>query len=126
VLAVAPFALALALVVPRLLRGLNGLVLGEAEAFHLGIDVDRMKRAVIVATAAATGAAVAVSGIVGFVGIIVPHLVRLLAGPERELCSSYHPRTTQRLRRIDPNAFRRGWGQPGYPQGHGDRSNSIL
>jgi iron complex transport system permease protein len=84
-LAVAPFALGLALVAPRLVRGLNGLVLGEAEAFHLGIDVNRMKRTVIVATAAATGAAVAVSGIVGFVGIIVPHLVRLVAGPDHRV-----------------------------------------
>jgi iron complex transport system permease protein len=84
-LAVMPFALGLALAVPRLVRGLNGLVLGEAEAFHLGIDVDRMKRLVIIATAAATGAAVAVSGIVGFVGIIVPHLVRLLAGPDHRI-----------------------------------------
>jgi iron complex transport system permease protein len=84
-LAVAPFALGLALAVPRLVRGLNGLVLGEAEAFHLGIGVDRMKRVAIVATAAATGAAVAVSGIVGFVGIIVPHLVRLLAGPDHRV-----------------------------------------
>jgi iron complex transport system permease protein len=84
-LAVLPFALAVALVVPRLLRGLNGLVLGEAEAFHMGIDVDRMKRTVIVATAAATGAAVAFCGIVGFVGIIVPHLVRLLAGPDHRV-----------------------------------------
>jgi iron complex transport system permease protein len=81
-IALAPFAIGLALVVPRLVCGLNGLVLGEAEAFHMGIDVDRMKRVVILATAAATGAAVAVSGIVGFVGIIVPHLVRLLAGPD--------------------------------------------
>ena len=84
-LAVAPFALGLALAAPRLVRGLNGLVLGEAEAFHMGIDVDRMKRATIVATAAATGAAVAVSGIVGFVGIVVPHLVRLLAGPDHRV-----------------------------------------
>jgi iron complex transport system permease protein len=84
-IALAPFALALALAVPRLVRGLNGLVLGEAEAFHLGINVDRMKRAVIVATAAATGAAVAVAGIVGFIGIIVPHLVRLLAGPDHRV-----------------------------------------
>jgi iron complex transport system permease protein len=84
-LAVAPFALALALVVPKLVRGLNGLVLGEAEAFHMGIDVNRMKRVTIVATAAATGAAVAVSGIVGFVGIVVPHLVRLLAGPDHRV-----------------------------------------
>jgi iron complex transport system permease protein len=83
--AVLPFALALALVVPRLVRGLNGLVLGEAEAFHMGVDVNRMKRVVIIATAAATGAAVAVSGIVGFVGIIVPHLVRLLAGPDHRV-----------------------------------------
>lgn len=84
-IAVAPFAVGLALVLPRLVRGLNGLVLGEAEAFHMGIDVDRMKRMVIIATAAATGAAVAVSGIVGFVGIIVPHLVRLLAGPDHRV-----------------------------------------
>jgi heme transport system permease protein len=84
-LAVMPFAVGLALAVPRMVRGLNGLVLGEAEAFHLGIDVDRMKRVVIIATAAATGAAVAVSGIVGFVGIIVPHLVRLLAGPDHRI-----------------------------------------
>ena len=84
-LAVAPFALGLALAVPRLVRGLNGLVLGEAEAFHLGIEVDRMKRVAIVATAAATGAAVAVSGIVGFVGTIVPHLVRVLAGPDHRI-----------------------------------------
>jgi iron complex transport system permease protein len=83
--AVAPFAIALVLAVPRFARGLNGLVLGEAEAFHMGVDVDRMKRSVIVATAAATGAAVAVSGIVGFVGIIVPHLVRLLAGPDHRI-----------------------------------------
>jgi iron complex transport system permease protein len=84
-LAVAPFAVGLALAVPRLVRGLNGLVLGEAEAFHMGVNVDRMKRTTIVATAAATGAAVAVSGIVGFVGIIVPHFVRLLAGPDHRI-----------------------------------------
>jgi iron complex transport system permease protein len=84
-IALIPFAVGLAVAVPRLVRGLNGLVLGEAEAFHLGIEVNRMKRAVIIATAAATGAAVAVSGIVGFVGIIVPHLVRLLAGPDHRV-----------------------------------------
>jgi iron complex transport system permease protein len=85
VAAIVPFALALAVAVPRLVRGLNGLLLGEAEAFHLGIDVDATKRAIVVATAAATGAAVAVAGIVGFVGIIVPHVVRLLAGPDHRV-----------------------------------------
>ena len=47
--------------------------------------MDGTKRAIIVATSAATGAAVAVAGIVGFVGIIVPHVVRLLAGPDHRV-----------------------------------------
>jgi iron complex transport system permease protein len=85
VFAVIPFALLVALVLPRLIRGLNGLLLGEAEAFHLGIDVERTKRAVVLVTSAAVGAAVAVSGILGFVGIVVPHVVRLLAGPDHRV-----------------------------------------
>jgi len=85
VLATIPFAVLIALVLPRLIRGLNGLLLGEAEAFHLGIDVERTKRAIVLVTSAAVGAAVAVSGILGFVGIVVPHLVRLLAGPDHRV-----------------------------------------
>jgi iron complex transport system permease protein len=85
VVAVLPFAAALLIVLPRLIRGLNGLLLGEAEAFHLGIEVERTKLAIVVATAAATGAAVAVSGVIGFVGIVVPHFVRLLAGPDHRV-----------------------------------------
>ena len=85
VFAIIPFALLVALVLPRLIRGLNGLLLGEAEAFHLGIDVERTKRGIVLVTSAAVGAAVAVSGILGFVGIIVPHLVRLLAGPDHRI-----------------------------------------
>lgn len=63
-------------------RGLNGLAFGEATALHLGIPVQRVKRAAILAVAAATGAAVAVSGGIGFVGIVVPHLLRLSTGPD--------------------------------------------
>jgi iron complex transport system permease protein len=85
VLAISPFALFVGLALPRLTRGLNGLLLGEAEAFHLGINVERTKRIVVVATSAAVGAAVAVSGILGFVGIVVPHVVRLLAGPDHRV-----------------------------------------
>ena len=85
VFAIIPFALLVALVLPRLIRGLNGLLLGEAEAFHLGIDVERTKRGIVLVTSAAVGAAVAVSGILGFVGIVVPHLVRLLAGPDHRI-----------------------------------------
>ncbi|MEB8385667.1 iron ABC transporter permease [Rhodobacteraceae bacterium KMM 6894] len=63
-------------------RGLNGLALGEATAAHIGIDVQRMKSVAILAVAAATGAAVSVSGGIGFIGIVVPHLLRLASGPD--------------------------------------------
>ncbi|UUP15971.1 Hemin transport system permease protein HmuU [Nitratireductor thuwali] len=67
---------------PFLSRGLNALALGEASARHLGISVQAVKNVAIVAVAAATGAAVAVSGGIGFVGIVVPHLLRLIIGPD--------------------------------------------
>lgn len=63
-------------------RGLNALALGEATAAHIGVPVQRLKNAAILAVAAATGAAVAVSGGIGFVGIVVPHLLRLASGPD--------------------------------------------
>ncbi|WP_297770958.1 iron ABC transporter permease [uncultured Roseovarius sp.] len=63
-------------------RGLNALALGEATALHLGIPVQRVKTLAILCIAAATGAAVAVSGEIGFVGIVVPHLLRLATGPD--------------------------------------------
>lgn len=63
-------------------RGLNGLAFGEATALHLGIPVQRVKTCAILAVAAATGGAVAVSGGIGFIGIVVPHLLRLSTGPD--------------------------------------------
>jgi iron complex transport system permease protein len=63
-------------------RGLNGLAMGEATAHHIGIPVQRMKNTAILTVAGATGAAVAVSGGIGFIGIIVPHLLRLWTGPD--------------------------------------------
>ncbi|MGX7873262.1 FecCD family ABC transporter permease [Mesorhizobium sp. ORM6] len=67
---------------PFLSRGLNALALGEATAGHLGISVQRLKYTAIVGVSTAVGAAVAVSGGIGFVGIVVPHLLRLLIGPD--------------------------------------------
>lgn len=69
---------------PFLARALNGLTLGEAAAAHLGIPVQRMKRVAILIVAGATGAAVAVSGGIGFIGIVVPHLLRLSIGPDHK------------------------------------------
>jgi iron complex transport system permease protein len=66
-------------------RTLNGLLLGEEAAAHLGIDVVR-ERAVLLALASLiTAAAVAVSGLIGFVGLVVPHVVRLIVGPSARL-----------------------------------------
>ena len=66
----------------RLAQPLNALLLGEAEARHLGIHVERVKKMVIGLTALAVGATTAVSGLIGFVGLVVPHLVRLALGPD--------------------------------------------
>ena len=67
---------------PFLARALNALALGEAAAAHLGIAIQRLKRVAILTVAAATGAAVAISGGIGFIGIVVPHLLRLVIGPD--------------------------------------------
>lgn len=82
VAATAPVILPVLLAVPFLGRGLNALVLGEAEAFHLGVPVERLKRAAILLVAVAVGAGVAAAGVIGFVGLVVPHTLRLLIGPE--------------------------------------------
>ncbi len=85
VAAVVPFAVAIVLISPRLVNALNGLLLGEREAFHLGIDIEATKRWAIALSAAAVGAAVAAAGIVGFVGLVAPHVVRLMAGPDNRI-----------------------------------------
>ena len=79
--AIAPFLLVLLLALPFIVNGLDLMVLGEAEAFHMGVAVERLKRSAIVLVAAAAGAAVSFAGIIGFVGIVVPHLLRLALGP---------------------------------------------
>jgi len=66
----------------RLARPLNALLLGEDAAMHLGVEVATLKRRCVVLTALAVGAAVSACGIVGFLGLVTPHLVRLLTGPD--------------------------------------------
>ncbi|MDO5641550.1 MAG: iron ABC transporter permease [Paracoccus sp. (in: a-proteobacteria)] len=80
--AAGPVMLAALLATPFLARALNGLALGEAAAAHVGIRVERAKTAAMLSAAGAVGAAVAVSGGIGFIGIVVPHLLRLIAGPD--------------------------------------------
>lgn len=66
-------------------RRLNALLLGEAQAAHLGVDVEREKRILTGLAALSTSAGVAISGTIGFVGLVVPHLVRLAIGPDHRL-----------------------------------------
>lgn len=66
-------------------KQLNILLLGEQEARYLGVNTHRLKLVVIMTTALSVGAAVAVSGIIGFVGLVVPHLIRLTVGPDHRL-----------------------------------------
>jgi iron complex transport system permease protein len=81
VLLLAPFlvgGLVLTMVYPR---DLDALLLGEAQAASVGVDVARTRLVLLLVTALLTAAAVAVAGGIGFVGLVVPHMVRLLAGP---------------------------------------------
>ena len=64
---------------------LNLLAGGEEGALHLGVEVERVRRAVFVAASLLVGAAVSVSGMIGFVGLIVPHVLRLMLGPDQRL-----------------------------------------
>jgi iron complex transport system permease protein len=62
-------------------RSLNALLLGEQTAAHLGLDVRRERLILLGAATLVTAASVAVSGLIGFVGLVIPHLVRLVVGP---------------------------------------------
>ncbi len=79
---VAPAILIPTILLALVSRQLNALLLGETAALHLGFDVERLKRNIIVLVALCVGASVALTGIIGFVGLVVPHLVRLMIGPD--------------------------------------------
>ena len=76
----APWMLALACAAPWLARPLNAMLLGEAVAGHLGYPAHRMKQAAVLVCALAVGASVAMTGLIGFVGLVAPHIVRLMGG----------------------------------------------
>ncbi|MEH6551171.1 MAG: iron ABC transporter permease [Pseudomonadales bacterium] len=67
---------------PRYATALNAILLGESEARHLGVDVENVKQKLIIYTAIGVGVSVATSGMIAFVGLVVPHIVRLLIGPD--------------------------------------------
>jgi iron complex transport system permease protein len=80
-----PLVLAGSVLILLRARSLNGLLLGEEAAAHLGVDVKRERRILLGLASLVTAAAVAISGLIGFVGLVVPHVVRLLVGPSARL-----------------------------------------
>ncbi|MEY9990875.1 ABC-type Fe3+-siderophore transport system permease subunit [Streptomyces sp. V4I8] len=79
--AVLPCAVLGLVVAPLYARRLDLLALGDRPARHLGVDVERMRVALILVVALLTAAAVSVSGVIGFIGLVAPHLLRMAAGP---------------------------------------------
>ena len=86
VIVVTTIAVPSGLILIRNARELNVLLLGENEARYLGVDAERLKRTIVICTALCVGAAISVSGVIGFVGLVVPHLVRLTLGPDHRRC----------------------------------------
>lgn len=81
----APYILAGVAVVLAHARELNLLLLGDETALHLGVNVERVKVLVLGGASLAAAAAVAVTGVIGFVGLMVPHVVRLVVGPDHRV-----------------------------------------
>ena len=77
-----PYALVGAVLMQLFARDLNLLLQGEESAQYLGVRVERVKRVLLVVAALLTAAAVSVSGIIGFVGLVVPHVMRIFTGPD--------------------------------------------
>jgi len=77
-----PAMLAASLLCMFFARDLNIMLQGDEAARHLGVDAGRVRRTLIVLTTIAAASAVSVSGIIGFVGLIVPHMLRLVLGPD--------------------------------------------
>lgn len=82
VLGIAPFTVLPVLVFPFLAKALNAFSLGEANAAYLGTRTERVKRIVLLLTALCVGASVAIAGVIGFIGLVVPHILRLTVGPD--------------------------------------------
>ena len=75
----------LLLALPRYASALNALLLGESEARHLGVNVNSAKIALITWVAVGVGTSVALVGTIAFVGLVVPHIVRMLVGPDHQV-----------------------------------------
>lgn len=80
-----PFVLVPVFTMPFLSKSLNAIALGESQAGHMGIRVNRLKKLIIVLATMAVGSCVAVSGIIGFISLVIPHILRMFNGPDHRV-----------------------------------------
>jgi iron complex transport system permease protein len=80
-----PYVLVGLIVIWGSARSLNLLALGERQAAHMGLHVERLKLSTLIVSTLLTAAAVSVSGVIGFVGLVIPHVIRLITGPDYRL-----------------------------------------
>jgi iron complex transport system permease protein len=80
-----PFIIAGLAVILYFARDLNPIALGEEQAHHLGVDTEMLKKILLACVSLVTAAAVSISGIIGFIGLIIPHIMRLLVGPDHRM-----------------------------------------
>lgn len=80
-----PYGILGSIVIFLYARELNAMLLGEEPAQHLGVEVEKVKLYLVGAAALLTGACVSVSGLIGFVGLVIPHIVRILIGPDHRI-----------------------------------------
>jgi iron complex transport system permease protein len=80
--AILPFTIIPFIILPAMGKSLNAYSLGEAEASYIGVNVNKLKWMVIALSTLSVGAAVATCGIIGFVGLIVPHILRSISGTD--------------------------------------------
>lgn len=81
----APLMITCSIVLLLHCHSLNAMALGEAEAFHMGVDIERTKRTIVFFSALGVGVSVSMAGMIGFIGLVVPHLVRVLFEPDHKL-----------------------------------------
>ncbi|KAF5071126.1 Hemin transport system permease protein HmuU [anaerobic digester metagenome] len=82
IMVVAPLIFAGSLIMVSSSRDLNAMMLGDAHALDLGVEVKKVRLQLLIASALVTAAAVAFVGVIGFVGLVVPHILRILIGPD--------------------------------------------
>jgi iron complex transport system permease protein len=80
-----PFVLVGSIILPLFARQFNVMTLGDAEAQHLGVNTERIRQLAMLLSAVMVGAAVSFAGIIGFIGLVIPHLMRLLFGPDHRI-----------------------------------------